>query len=218
MIEPGSRRRYRRGVVRCDRLTAFIIPAAMLLASGCASAPPPRAAPEATPAGAEDEAEPEPTVGRVGQKGHLFFLQTINPKQSSIKTLDLNRLVGERASPARPVILSFAAKYCSPCRCELMAYTLRQQEIVDSGAVLGVVLIDEEAEDRAWMRTWITQKLKLPFAVVEDEFQIVARRYGVRTLPHTVLIDKQGTIQKLSTGFIAGETCDKLLDAVAEVQ
>lgn len=161
---------------------------------------------------------PEPTVGRVGQKAHLFFLRTENPKLAEVEMLDLNALVGERAEAPRTLVLSFAAWYCDPCKLELAEYGRRRAELERSGATLAVVVMDEEEVDRARMTRYLVEEVGLTFPVVEDGFQLLARKYGVRSLPHTVIIGPEGIIRKVNTGYRGEVTLEGLLADIASVR
>ena len=78
------------------------------------------------------------------------------------------------------------------------------------GLVILAVTVDE---DIAVAREFATRK-KLPFILLEDHAGKVADRYDVEAMPHSVLIDANGTIVREFEGSGDG-TEKKLLDAVA---
>ena len=153
----------------------------------------------------------EVVVGLAGQKAHRFFLRTVNPAESGVQILDLNEVIGPRAIHPRSLMLAFAAWYCEPCKYELAAFVERSEEFSKVGSTIGIVVIDEGDEDRRRMVNYLVEELNMKFPVVEDSFQLIARRYGVKSLPHTALVDAMGTIQKVHRGYVGTESVDELI-------
>lgn len=157
--------------------------------------------------------------GRVGDPAPLFYLRTKNPEACGLPILDLNELVGSDATAPRPVILSFAASDCRPCRLELAELKRRQTELAATGAVLAVVVMDATAEGRDEMLAFLTEELAIPFPIVEDPpGQMITRKYGVSSLPHTVVIGGSGLIGWVSRGYEGSASVDRLFRAVERVE
>jgi cytochrome c biogenesis protein CcmG, thiol:disulfide interchange protein DsbE len=125
-------------------------------------------------------------VAETGEPAPDFTLATLNGE-----TVRLSDLRG------RPVVVNFWASWCNPCREEfpLLADALDEHGDRDL-AVVGVTYRDIESDSRAFVEefgaTW-------PQAVDEDAE--VARAYGVRAIPQTFFVARDGRIADRIFGF-----------------
>lgn len=88
------------------------------------------------------------------------------------------------------VFLNFFATWCEPCRLEMPAMERLSQTYRDKGLMVLAVDMHESAESvRAFM-----QELKLSFPAVVDADGSVGFMYGVRPIPATFLIARDGQI------------------------
>jgi len=88
------------------------------------------------------------------------------------------------------VLLNFFATWCGPCRDEMPGMERLFRVHRDNGLVVVAVNVQESA--RA-VRPFV-QQLKLSFPTVLDVEASVSREYGVRALPVTFLIGRDGNI------------------------
>ena len=126
------------------------------------------------------------------------------PELFSGNTIDLQQFRGQ------VVLLEFWASWCGSCWRSFPLLAQLQAQYRQQGLVILAVTVDE---DIAVAREFATRK-KLPFILLEDHAGKVADRYDVEAMPHSVLIDANGTIIREFEGFGDG-TEKKLLDAVA---
>jgi peroxiredoxin len=88
------------------------------------------------------------------------------------------------------VFLNFFATWCEPCRLEMPAMERLSQTYKDKGlVVLAVDLHESPKSVRAFM-----QELKLSFPAVVDADGSVGFKYGVRPIPATYLVARNGQI------------------------
>ena len=103
-----------------------------------------------------------------------------------------------------PVVVSFSATWCPPCRQELPLLQKMYEEYKDK-ARLNVLVIDSE-EPQSKVEAF-TQELGLTFPVLLDEEGKVAREYGILYLPTLCFVDPLGNL----AGQIIGAQTESVL-------
>jgi peroxiredoxin len=88
------------------------------------------------------------------------------------------------------VLLNFFATWCGPCREEMPGMERLFRAHQDKGFVVVALNLQESAKA---VRPFV-QELKLSFPTVLDVEGSVSREYGVRALPVTFLIGRDGNI------------------------
>ncbi|MGQ0804812.1 MAG: TlpA family protein disulfide reductase [Actinomycetota bacterium] len=140
-------------------------------------------------------------VAEVGDPAPDFTLSTLDGG-----TVTLSELKG------RPVIVNFWASWCNPCREEfpLLAEALDNHGDADL-AIIGVTYRDIDSDSRAFVdefgATW-------PQAVDEDTD--VARAFGVRAIPQTFFVDRDGNIAARVFGFSSERALEEPLAKILE--
>lgn len=127
---------------------------------------------------------------------------------------------GELDNDGKPIIISFWATWCSPCKKELNTIAEEYADWVDeTGVKLIAVSIDDEK----------TKNRVVPYVDAKGwEYQVLLdpngdfkRAMGVNNVPHTFLIDGNGNIVYSHNNYSPGdemELYDKILELVgAEV-
>lgn len=93
------------------------------------------------------------------------------------------------------VVISFFTTWCAPCMLEMPELI----SLASQFPKVKFVLIDLK-EDKTMVRNFIKDKnISLP--VLLDKFGVVSKNYGVESLPHLFIIDKNGTINFVQKGF-----------------
>lgn len=133
----------------------------------------------------------------VGQEAPDFHLQ-VNPD----RYLRMQDLAG------RPVLLNFWATWCGPCRLEMPEIVKATQDDPDL-----VVLAFNMMEERSQVEQFATE-FAMAIPVVLDPEGSVANRYGVRGLPTSIFVDRQGKVAVIWAGVL---TTAKLHELLAQV-
>jgi peroxiredoxin/outer membrane lipoprotein-sorting protein len=127
-----------------------------------------------------------------GQTGS-FLLNKPAP-DFELKTLDGEKVrLSELKS--KPVLLSFWASWCPPCRRELPELA----KIYDEYEGKGLVLLGVNDEGRGTARSF-AEKARLPFPTLDDSSRKAHRLYRVSSIPTVFLIDRDGKIVRFFRG------------------
>jgi peroxiredoxin len=156
------------------------------------SAPPP-------PSAATDKGAPR--AGRLSLEDAFRELDLIRPSRQKLAddfTVTMVDGSSFRLSEHRgkTVLLNFWATWCPPCREEMPALERLYRQHKDHGLVLVAVSIDTDTK----VVPPYVQASKLTFPIGLDPKADVANKYGVRALPSSFVIDRQGTMAGLALG------------------
>lgn len=101
----------------------------------------------------------------------------------------------------KAVVINFYASWCGPCRRELPDFEIVAGEFADSVAFIAVNV--QESRQNALR---ILDETGATFPAVLDSEGDVARRYGLRGMPSTYVLDAAGVVRKLGPGAIDADT------------
>ncbi|MDX8150188.1 TlpA disulfide reductase family protein [Patulibacter brassicae] len=106
------------------------------------------------------------------------------------------------------VILNFWASWCQPCEAEapLLERAHRQLQRTKAGTVLGVTYNDSPNDSRGFV-----SKYRLTYPSLLDPGTDFAQQYGVRALPETFFIDREGRIRAIARGELTADFLDRSL-------
>ncbi len=148
----------------------------------------------------------------------------VQPSQGDILAPDfqLQSLDGQVVSLSslrgKPVMLNFWATWCGPCRVEMpyIQEVFEDKEWTEQGLVILAINIGESSSTaREFM-----EDNGLTFTVLLDTDQSVAQHYGIRAIPTTLFIDKNGIIKYREIGaFTSRADIDwRLLNSIMEAE
>ena len=109
------------------------------------------------------------------------------------------------------VVLNFWATWCGPCREEIPDFIELQKEMSEDVQFVGVALDEEGVE----VVRPFARKYDINYPIVVDDSGHVARKYGgVRALPTTYVINREGNIRYRTPGRVPKKILE---DALAEM-
>ncbi len=98
---------------------------------------------------------------------------------------------------SKVVVLNFWATWCPPCRQELPEFAKLATEYPDAPVAFYAVATDQEAELIASVADELNPRPPVAF----DANSVASNAYQIRYLPTTLVIDRNGVIQSVHTGF-----------------
>lgn len=140
------------------------------------------------------------TVSAQETSAPTFFAFTIDNKPF---------FLSDEIKKEKPIVLSFFATWCGPCRQEMPVLDSLSREFTDiefflvnvSNLVLGGTKLKE---DPVKVRKML-EDLNVDLPVLMDKYAMTAEKYGATTLPLLVIIDKKGNIILSKTGYKKGD-------------
>lgn len=114
----------------------------------------------------------------------------------SLKTLE-NEEIRLSDFKGHVVLLDFWATWCAPCRESIPHLVALHKNYQPKG--LQVIGLSVDKGDSGVVRKFV-QSMDIPYPVALAPDEIV-RKYGVSSLPTTILIDKKGIIRDKMVGF-----------------
>lgn len=140
---------------------------------------------------------PQPTAQPSGQIAPDFTLTTLDGD-----TVSLSDLRG------KVVLVNFWASWCPPCVAELPTiHQFYQSHQADGFVVLAV----NAQENRGTVSGFINQH-GYTFPVLLDPDSVAADEYGIRALPTSFIVDKNGEIQYVHRGEIDTATLKEIVE------
>ena len=108
-----------------------------------------------------------------------------------------------------PIVLSFFATWCGPCRVEMPVLDSISTEFPDiSFYLINVSGLEQGGvkfkEDPVKVKAMV-EYLKVDIPVIMDKYGLTAEKYGALNLPTLVVIDQKGKIVYEHTGYARGD-------------
>jgi len=125
-----------------------------------------------------------------GKKAPDFKAKTLKGTEFELKDLR-----------GRVVLMDFWATWCPPCRREVPELEKLWKKYKDKGLVVLGIALDRGSSDV--VRKFVA-KYKLTYWQVHDARSEIARKYDIRPIPTTYIVDTKGVIRDVHVGFGPG--------------
>jgi len=148
------------------------------------------------------------TLGAVGQD--LKQLPNATLKTVDGKTLEASALV-----TGKPVVISFWATWCSPCKRELNTIAEVYEDWQEETGVSLVAVSVDDARTKSRVAPYINGQ-NWDYTVLLDENSDFRRSMGVNNVPHTFLLNGKGEIVYQHNNFAPGDE-EELYEKILEI-
>ena len=137
---------------------------------------------------------------KVGDPAPTFYIRTLEEK---------NFFMSDTLKHDKPIILSFFATWCVPCREEIPVLDSVRQEFPDMKFYLvdvsGLNTNGKAMIEDSLMVAKMINFLKVDILVLMDIYGKTAEKYNVKELPTLVVIDPKGIISYMHSGYKQGD-------------
>ena len=114
------------------------------------------------------------------------------------------------ALKGKVVLIDFWASWCGPCKDSFPVLNELQKKYAGQGLVIIAVNEDEEASD---MKDFLKNNAAT-FNVVRDLGQKIAAAAGIQTMPSSFILDAEGKVKFMHSGFHGAETRKQYLNEI----
>jgi thiol-disulfide isomerase/thioredoxin len=147
----------------------------------------------------------------------LFVLATLlcglsaqAQEKASLPNVQLKDISGnvvniqDLATTGEPLIVSFWATWCTPCKKELSNYAELYADWQKDFKVKVVAISIDDARNTAKVKAYVNG-VKWPFQVLLDPNEDMKRSLNFQTVPFTILIDGNGKIIYRHNSYVEGD-------------
>lgn len=126
-------------------------------------------------------------------------LPSVKLKDLKGKTVDMAQL----KNGGKPMIISFFASWCHPCKRELNAISEVYPDWVDETGVKLVAISCDKAQDAAKVKSSVDSE-GWEYEILLDPNSDFMRAMGIQQIPHLLIVDGTGKIVESRSGYTEG--------------
>ncbi len=140
----------------------------------------------------------------LGSEAPSFFLRTVEGE-----SFFMSKVIAQ----GNPILLSFYATWCVPCRAEIPAYEAMLKDSAFADVRVFYVHVGEptrkpgkagEDADYSLLST-MKEDLGMSFPILLDKYGVTAEKYMASSLPTSCIIDGAGKVAYHHSGYKAGD-------------
>jgi peroxiredoxin len=105
------------------------------------------------------------------------------------------------------IIVRFWVDWCKSCAIEMPMIDAAYNKYKDRGLVVIAVNVGQQKD----IAEAFVTKLRLSYPVVLDTDSSITKKYGVKAVPFTFIVDRKGIIKKRIFGEAGSETLEKII-------
>jgi len=134
---------------------------------------------------------------KIGEPAPTFVLKSLNGNYVYLRDFCGKLRPPIKLKKQHVVIISFFATWCKPCMKETQELKKIAEQFKDKDLKLFLINLKEE---KSLVKKFSLNK-DLPGMILLDRYGVVAKKYGVSSLPRLFLIDRKGKLAWMTKGY-----------------
>ena len=151
----------------------------------------------------------------------IFFTVTSFSQNRTLPSVKVKNLKGSLVNiqtienDGKPIVISFWATWCKPCKKELNAIAEVYEEWQDNTGVKLIAISIDDSRSASKVKPYVNAS-GWEYEIYLDPNRDLSRSLGVSTVPHTFLLDGDGNIIWEHRGYIEGDE-EELLEQIEQI-
>ena len=121
--------------------------------------------------------------------------------------------IGPQTMKDKVLLVDFWASWCGPCKQSFPAMEALHKAYSEKGLVIVAVNVDENRSD---MDNFLTRN-PATFLVLRDAAQKLVETAGIKAMPTSFLVDREGKVRFVHSGFLGEKTRNKYEQEIREL-
>ena len=111
----------------------------------------------------------------------------------------------------KTVVMNFFATWCPPCKSELPGFMKTKENYKDKEAVFLFIDVQESSDT---VKSFVDDRGYTDMNPLLDSEGSVSEKYGIRGIPRTFILDKEGNIAFSHEGYLDDAALESAIDSV----